>query len=184
MQNKVKIVIKNENANNIIKVLVRYNIYYKNLKEEKENVTIDIDEESLEKLYVLFSNVEVIKYYGIKRLIKFLEREKIFLISLLIGFIAIKLLSNIIFDIEIITNNTNLRERLIEELKKEDIYKYKFIKSYKKIENIKNKILENNKDSIEWLEIERIGTKYIVNITERVIVDKSKDMRFTDIVAK
>ena len=56
--------------------------------------------------------------------------------------------------------------------------------SYAKKEEIRNKILEKEKDKIEWLEIDRIGTRYIVNVEERLIKDNKVDNEVRDIVAK
>lgn len=183
MNNKITISIKGKDAFDVIKTLVRFNIYYRDLICEKDEVILNIYEESFEKICVLFNDVDVINYHGIKRAKYFFNKHKVVLLSFLLSYIFIILLSNIIFSVDIITNNNNIREILLEELNKEDIKKYKFIKSYKEIEGIKKKILENNKDNIEWLEIERIGTRYIINVTERIIAKKGKDERYTDIVA-
>ena len=42
----------------------------------------------------------------------------------------------------------------------------------------------NNKDTIEWIEIEKIGTKYIVRVEERIIKDKKEECMPRNIVAK
>ena len=60
---------------------------------------------------------------------------------------------------------------LLDELNEYEIKKYKRKKSYDEIKKIKKKILNEHKDKIEWLEIINIGTKYIVRIEERKIID-------------
>ena len=77
-------------------------------------------------------------------------------------------LSNIIFKINIIHDDNNLREIVNNELDNMGIKKYSFIKSYKYIQEIKEKILDNNKDTIEWIEIDRIGSTYNVRLEKRI----------------
>ena len=72
----------------------------------------------------------------------------------------------------------------MNELNKNGINVLQFRKSFKELEKIKNKILDNNKDKIEWLEIERIGTKYVVRLEERKINNITNNYEFQDIVAK
>ena len=43
--------------------------------------------------------------------------------------------------------------------------------------------MENNKDKIEWLEIDRIGTKYVIKLEERKINNYVNDYKYQDIVA-
>ena len=95
----------------------------------------------------------------------------------------IYLLSHLIFSIDIIHSNNNIIKLLENELKNNGIKKYSFIKSYEKIEKIENKILENNKEVIEWLEIIREGTKYIVRVEERIINDELDDNKNYNIVS-
>ena len=92
-------------------------------------------------------------------------------------------LSNFIFDVEVIHANFEIRELVYRELRKNGIEKYIFRKSYQELENIEKNILDNNKTKIEWIEINRSGTKYIVRVEERKI-DKGKEkFEYQDIVS-
>ena len=64
------------------------------------------------------------------------------------------------------------------------IVKYKFVKSNKYIENVKEKILLENKDTIEWISINREGVKYVVNVTPRVISNRVSIDKPSNIVSK
>ena len=80
-----------------------------------------------------------------------------------------------------------LREKipaLEEELKISGIDKYKFKKSYKELQLIKNNILSKYRDEIEWLEIEVIGTKYIIRYEPRVQNNTEKNNNYRNIIAK
>ena len=90
------------------------------------------------------------------------------LISLIFGLFVLKLLTITIFNIEINTNDKELKDKLINILKEKDISIHKKKKSFKEIEKIKNEILKENSDLLEWIEIEGKGTKYIVNVTQKV----------------
>jgi len=92
-------------------------------------------------------------------------------------------LSNCIFDVEINHTSTKLKDYIYKELDKNGIRKFQFRKSFNRLEKIKNSILENNKDKLEWLEIERIGTKYVIKLEERKINSYSTDYKFQDIIA-
>ena len=96
----------------------------------------------------------------------------------------IYVLSNIIFSIDIIHSNSNIISLVDSELRSHGIRKYGFVKSYDEIEKIKKDILDDNRDSLEWLEIIRSGTKYIVRVEERIInSDINSDNNYS-IVAK
>ena len=89
-----------------------------------------------------------------------------------------------IFNVEIITNDFDMKTRLISTLKKYDISKYHFRKSHKYIQKIKSNILEEYHDSIEWIEIDRIGTNYIVKYEPKIIKNDKEKKEFRHIIAK
>ena len=73
---------------------------------------------------------------------------------------------------------------MYSELKSHGIFKYNIVKSYKTKEKIEKEILSNNKDKLEWIEIERSGVKYIIKVEERIIKSPKEDEAPRDIVAK
>ena len=70
-----------------------------------------------------------------------------------------------------------------KELSKYDIKKYKRKKSYEYLDRVKKKILNDNKDTLEWLEIEESGTKYIVRLVERKKETKQNEYQYQTIIA-
>jgi len=72
---------------------------------------------------------------------------------------------------------------LSKELSNNDLQKYRLKKSYHELETIKENILKNNKDTIEWLEITTQGTKYIVKYVERKQVTKDSSYDYQSITA-
>lgn len=77
-----------------------------------------------------------------------------------------------------------MKNILIEELNNYDIKKYKMKKDYNTIQIIKKNILNNHKEEIEWIEIESIGTKYVIKYEPRIINKKAREKVIRDIVAK
>lgn len=68
-----------------------------------------------------------------------------------------------------------------KELKKYDIEKYKFKKDYQYLNKVKEEILKNNKDTLEWIEIVEDGTKYIVKLVERQKEEQVNEFEFQSI---
>ena len=140
------------------------------------------DIKSIKKISIL-NKIEIIDYKGrLKRKNK-LVFNKTLLFSIFLGFVLLIFLTNIIFSIEVVHSSTKLRDFIMSELNKNKIHRLQLRKSFHELERIKNKILDDNKDKIEWLEIERVGTKYIVKVEERRINNISTDYKIQDIVA-
>ncbi|MCI8588299.1 MAG: hypothetical protein HFG40_01460, partial [Bacilli bacterium] len=77
-----------------------------------------------------------------------------------------------------------MRSFIAEELAKEGIRPFHFQKSFDEQEKIVKKIVFNYRDKIEWLEIERVGTKYIAKVEERKYSPLDKETEPRDIIAK
>ncbi len=92
-------------------------------------------------------------------------------------------LSNTIFSVEVIHSNANVRKLVANELKERNISKWHFKQSFKKIQEIKEEILSEYKDRLEWIEIENIGTKYIVKVEERKLKRDESNYIYQDIVS-
>ncbi len=174
-----KVLIKIIDINSFIKYAHENSIEILSIKYYKNYTHVLIYENDLKKL----EDISVVKYYGWKRVNLFLKKNKYFLIALILGLIVFMILSNIIYDIDIKYNNSKLKESLLYELKIYGIKKYSFVKSYDDLEKIKNAILNKRKD-IEWLMIERVGTKYIVKLEERKVNEELSDNKIYNIVAK
>ena len=93
------------------------------------------------------------------------------------------ILSKMIFSIEVIHSNKDIRNLIYKELNYHDIKTFTFKKDYHKLESIENKILSDNKDKLEWIEINVSGTKYIVKVLERKLNDNNVDNNIYNIVA-
>lgn len=186
MNNNIVVEIVNKNKMQVIKKLINHNIYYKNFNVSNNIISLEINYRDLDDIKKLFNkkNVKIVKFYGIRKYKLFLKKYYITLISVLISLAFIFILKNLIFELEIETNNRDLKKVLEIELKEFGIEKYKFKKSYTELEKIKKHIIENNKDKLEWIEIDTLGTKYVVKVTERKLNKKESEERPRSIVAK
>lgn len=182
----IKIKVTGRNVNNFIKRLVKSKInVVRVIPISYKEVDLIIDYNDLEKVEKLKSiyDIKIINYYGKLKVLKLIKKN-IFIISFLIlGLFIIYILSNMIFNIEVIHSNSNIVKLLEEELEKHGIKKYSFALDYSEIEKIEEEILDDNKENLEWLEIIREGTKYIVRVEERIINRDIDDDKNYDIVA-
>ena len=182
----IKIKVTGRNINNFLKRLINNNINIeKVIPISHKEIDLIINYQDLDKVLKLKTiyNIKIIRYYGKLRIIKRIKKDIFILLSLLISLLLIYTLSNIIFKVEVIHSNKNIIKLVTKELEDNGIKKYKFVKNYQEIEKIKNKILEENKDTLEWLEIIREGTKYTIRVEERIINNKPKDNKIYNIVA-
>lgn len=185
LNNNVKVLVEGKNINNYIKRLIKQKIYIINLKYisyEKVEIIINysdylrlLDNRSIYKL-------KIIEKYGKIKIIDRFKKNLILTISLILGLFIIYILSNIIFEIEVIHTNKEIINLVKNELDNYDIKKYKIKKGYNEIEIIEDKILENNKEKLEWIEIELVGTKYIVKVEERKIKKNENNNNLSNIV--
>ncbi len=186
-KSRISLKIKGRNVNRFIKKLTTKKINILSLNQINRNeVKILIYKEDYEEVLKVKSIYEVLEedtfgYIKIKKLIKLNTH---LIISILIGITIFILLTNIVFDIEVVHSNKELRNLIKEELKENGISKYTLKKSYKKLNKIKEKILNNHPDEIEWLEIETKGTKYIVRVEDREIIKNKEDNMPRSVVAK
>lgn len=182
----IKIKVTGRNINNFLKRLINNNINIeKVIPISYKEIDLIINYQDLDKVLKLKTiyNIKIVRYYGKLRIIKRIKKDIFILSFLLIGLLLIYTLSNVIFKVEVIHSNKNIIKLVTKELEDNGIKKYKFVKNYQEIEKIKNKILEENKDTLEWLEIIREGTKYTIRVEERIINNKPKDNKIYNIVA-
>ena len=164
----IKIKITGKNPNYFLNELIKRNINIYNLVKTNDSLIIIISYNDYLKLLEIKTTykIKVVKRFGIPRIKELIKRYFYIIIFLIIGIIINIILSNVIFDVEVIHPSKRIINLVEKDLKELGISKYKFKKNTK---IIKEKILEKEKDKIEWLEIENIGTKYIVRVEERKI---------------
>ena len=181
--NKVRIVV-NENNNKFLNYLIYNKIYYNSLNKYNEYFVLDVSYDDY--LYIRRRyKCHIIKYYGKKNIVNIYENNKYVLLSLIISFMLLFLLCNTIFDIKINSDDKDIANVINDSLKDNGIGVYKRKVSFNKLNSIKNKILEDNKDTLEWIEIREKGCIYYIDVTPRVKSNNNVDNSLpSDIVAE
>lgn len=185
MINKYRLKISGKNIKRYLGYLIDNNISLYNVKINKDELIVLVDEVGYNEILKLKTSykVSLIDEYGSIRIKNNIKKYNVFLISIIFGLTLIFILSNIVFDIKVKHSKSEIREIILNDLSEFGIEKYHFKVDYDKKEEIRNKILEKERDRIEWLEIESIGTKYIVNVEERIKNEVKTDNRTQHIVA-
>ena len=184
-----KIILKatGKNIERFLRRLISNKIELIKIKRTKYNqIYITIYKEDYDKVMDLKTvyEIETIDTLGMMKIKKLLSYHKIIIFFLILSILFVYFLTHIIFEIEIVHTDKEVRRLVKNELETYGIKEKSLKKSYQEIQKIKEKILENNKDKIEWLEIENVGIKYIVRIEEREKKEKKLEKEKRNIVAK
>ena len=184
--NIIVLSVKTKNVDRFLTNLYKLNIdIFKVDVVSYREIIVEIYEKDLNKVKKLsiLNKIEVIDYKGIKDKKNKFKFNKTLIFSLCFGLVILIFLSNIIFSIEVVHTSSEIRTFIIDELKENGIKTLQFKKSFSELEKIKNNILDNNKDKLEWLEINRIGTKYVIKLEERKINNYVEDFKYQDIIS-
>lgn len=184
---KISLNIKGKNINRFIKRLRTKKIEILSLKYKNPNeadiIIYKKDYETVLKIKSIYDVTEL-DVFGLIKIKRKIKISKHLIVLTLIAFAIFLFFTHVIFDVEVIHSNKDIRNLLLNELKAEGIKKLSFKKSYNEISKIKEKILNKYPDKIEWLEIEENGTKYTVRVEERTIVKEDENNTPRNIVAR
>lgn len=186
MKNFYEIKITGKDTKRFIRTLHRMKIQLYKIEYQTNSVIVWMDRENfseLKKIKTIYK-VKIIGYHGVLRIEYLIKKYSLFITMMGIGILLILLLSKLIFSVEVIHVKKEYRDFIKEELKKEGIDLFRFQKSFDKQEQIVKKITTTYRDKIEWLEIERVGTKYIAKVEERKYSNIKNDKEPRDIIAK
>ena len=180
MINRYKLLIT---GRNVLDKLIKDNIYLYDIDNYNDKVIVIVDEVGYKKLKKKYK-YKILNRYGKNKLNYLFNKYFIFICAFIVGVIINIFLSNIIFSIDIIHSNKKIRNIIKEDLNKYGIKRFYLKKSYKNKEKIIEKILKKENNNIEWLEIEEVGTKYIVRVEQRKKKIKDKKCPLQNIIAK
>lgn len=184
---KIKLKVEGKHIERFIRKLASNNVELLNILYPSRNVAIiTINKNDYDKVIKLKSiyEVDVIGAKGLIKIKSSLKVNRIIILFITAGIGLLILLSNIIFKIEVVHTSSEVREFLTNELKNYGLDIYSVKKSFKEIEKVKNEILDKYPDRIEWLEIETIGTKYVVRVELRNIPQNKAANMIRNVVAK
>ena len=183
----IKVKISGSNINSYLKRVINKHINIIQLipvSYKEVHVILKVSE--YKKLIELKSiyEITIIENLGGRKIAEKLKNNYLLLGFMIVGLVLVMLLSRIIFNIEVIHQDREIRELVLNELKRYGLVKYTFQKSYDELEMIEDKILENNKERLEWIEISLYGTKYIVRLEERKLNSLEEGFQYQSIVSK
>lgn len=180
--NNVRIYVDSEGIN-LINYLIYNNIYYEDLICNKNGYILTVNIDDYKKISRRYK-CEIIRYYGKNYFINFLTVNKYLLISFIIGLFLLHLLTSTIFKININTSDVSLKKVINEALIDNGIEMYKKKKSFDELLNIKEKILNENRDVLEWIEISEKGCTYNIDVTKRVKKERNgEEKTLNDVIA-
>ncbi len=186
-QSKVILKVTGKNIERFIQKLYKHKIEILKLSYPNyKTVIITIYEKDLKTVMDIKTIYEInpIGTAGIIKIKRKIKKSRLLLIALFIGFGILYFLSNVIFKIEIVHTNKELRALLTRELEERGIHELSIKKNFKQLEQIKQDITEKNRDKIEWLSIEAIGTKYVVRVEMRKLEKIEQPNAKRNVVAK
>lgn len=178
LKNNYLVEIEGKNVYEFLKRIIKEKIEI--LKIEYENIhhlTILISKQDYKKITKMKTSyqIKIKKVYGQTLMKSFVKKHCIYILCLGLSFLFLLFLTNIITEVEVVHTDKKIRDMLTEVLKKENVKKGSFTKDYHAIQNIKKKLMEKYKNELEWVEIERKGTKYIVRLEERILPNKKEE---------
>ena len=178
--------IEGRRSSSLLSLLIILKIPFIKKKETKDYLILEIEEEYFQKIKKLAPTYEItiLKRTGKAYLIHLYKTKKIFLYSIIFAFLVIILLTNIIFSVRVVETDKEIKDMILTDLRENGITRFRFKVSYKRKEAIREKILEKEKDYLEWLEIEEIGTMYQVKVIRRINNPKEEELKPRSIVAK
>ena len=174
---KVEVEVTGPFLNHFLINLYRLHININNVKYLKEDkISFITDYDNIEKISANFKDykIKIKNHEGIYKIRPFIIRNKIFLSCLVLGLFLLAISQNIIVKVDVIHSDKDIRQLVKEELEYYHVKSLTFKKSYKQLQEIKQKILDKYPDKLEWIEIENVGMTYKVRIEQRIIT-KIKD---------
>ncbi len=186
MRNFYVVEITGKDSKRLLRTLSLHKIEMESIIEEPKKVILCLSPQGYQKLLEIktIDTIRVIGYRGPWKFLYWIRMYRLFLCAFSLSLLLIFFLSHLIFSVEVVHTKESIRSLVREELKKEGIDRYHWIRSFDDQERIVKTIIERNRDQIEWLEIERIGTKYIAKVEERKRNSEEKSETPRDIVAR
>ena len=140
--------------------------------------------QKLKNIKSVLYQVTILSYMGSLKVKKKFKSNLILLFFLLLGLLGLIFLSHVIFSVDVVHQNREIRDLIRDELRKENVATFQFKKTYDELEDIEERILNRNKDRLEWIEIVAYGTKYIVHVEERKINQEKEISGYQNIVSR
>ncbi len=186
MKHYIKIKINTLKKTEVIVKLNKLNVDIKNIIYEKDGLTLEVLAKDLKRIkkYLFSIKIDIIDEIGIFKLKKIIRRNALFLVSIIFGILVFLILNNVIVEVNVIHENSDLRKMIKEDLAEFGVTPLSFKKSYDDYENIIEEIKNRHKEQIEWLEIDAVGMVINIRVEERIINNYEESSGYCHIIAK
>ena len=186
MISKYRILVTGKNLKYFISLLIQKKVSIYLMEETSDGMIILVDQEGYQKIKKIKTSysITVLNRYGVLKVKYLIQKYFVFILGLILFFSILFFLSHIIFKVEVIHSNQKIKSIIYDDLKMMGIDRFHFKVSYERKEEIVDEILEKETNKIEWLEIEEVGTKYVVRVEERKKNKKQEECFPRSIVAK
>ena len=179
----VKVKFKSNNHLKDLKLLSSLHINMYEIVHDNDYLFLKITWEDYKRL-AKYHKVQKVQDYGIYHLQDTLRENSLSLYLIVLMLIFIYFISNLTANINVIHSNPELRETITTELQEQGLKKFSLRKSFADLQNIKTNLLTKYKDSIEWLEIIRVGMDYQVRVQDKILTDITESTKYCHIVAQ
>lgn len=186
MNSRYKILIKGKNPDYFVTLLIQKHILIYHLEKTQLGTILIVSDSDYQKIMDIKTSYEIVvlNCYGLAKVQYLFHKYFIFLLGIIFFLFVVFILGRIIFRVEVVHSNQMIRELIYADLNDFGLKKYHFKVSYQKKEEIVEAILKKETEHIEWLEIEEVGTKYVVRVEQRKKNKEEKECKARSIVAK
>ena len=182
MNKYIDITIKVYSKSNFYKKLIEKNIDIQILEESKNLIRCYIKPSDLKKIDK-FYDIKINKTFDLNTIKNYFKNNILKYICIIFGIFLYVIFTSTIVDVKINSNNNELVDKLNKSLDKYGIKRFTFKKNFEDINKIKNDLMIEYKNHIEWLEIKLDGMKYIVNLEERVSNEIKEEKEYCNVYA-
>ncbi len=180
--NKCLILINELSSSVVLRYLKMMNINIYSIKYSNSNIYLLIDKNDL-KIIANLCNYIVIKDYSIGGFWMSIKHSIFNIITFLLILSLVIIYSFFVVRIDILVSNNDIRDKIYNDLDRINIKPYSLRSSNNKLNNIKEYLLSNNKDTIEWLNIDRNGMSYSINIILKKDKEKINNKDYCNVIS-
>jgi len=186
MNSRYQILIRGKSPKYFLALLLQKKVAIYSVLEKANEIIVVVDYNGYQEILNTKTSysITILNRFGFAKVQYLFRKYFIFLLGIIFFITIVSFLSHVIFKVEVIHSNEEIRDILYQDLEDFGISKFKFKVSYDEKEQIVEKILKKETERIEWLEIEEVGTKYIVRVEERKKNKKEEIKTPQNIVAK
>lgn len=109
-----------------------------------------------------------IKSIGVFHYISLMFKSFLNIVGLISFVFSVYLFSNMIFQVEVIGSNPAVNEMILNVLHDEGVHQFNFLYEYQDLNVIYNKVQENFKQDIDYLNVYQIGSVFFVEYTNSI----------------